>query len=166
MPEVDLHAVKEYLKTHLAHFTEPAQVRFREIQKQVKSQFGYGMFMPQLSALIREINPALSKPPRKKAGKKKPAGKPGRKAGRKPGPKPGRKPGRPAGTRRGPGRPRGTGNTAGQFLIRVGRKLWFARSRDHVQSIIDKMVAAGQSLGRLRIFSLSPVRVSTRITLE
>ena len=100
--------------------------------------------MPKLSQLINSVRPDLAKPARKKA-------KRGRKAGK-------RGPGRPPGVKRGAG--------AGAFLVKVGRKLSLAKSKDRVQAIIDKMVAAGQSLGRLRVFALSKVGVSTRVTIE
>ncbi len=34
------------------------------------------------------------------------------------------------------------------------------------QAVIDKMVAAGQKLGRLKVYALSRVGVATRVTLE
>ncbi|MBI2919619.1 MAG: hypothetical protein HYY18_00885 [Planctomycetes bacterium] len=143
--------IKDFISKHLENITEASKVRFREIQKLVKREFGQGMFMPSLSKMINSIRPDLAKPARKKAARR------GRKRG----------PGRPAGAgRRGPGRPRGSAGGAGGFLIKLGRRLSLAGSKDRVQAVIDKMVAAGQSLGRLKVYALSPVGVSTRVTLE
>ena len=143
--------IKDFLSKHLENITEASKVRFREIQKVVKREFGQGVFMPTLSKWINSIRPDLAKPSRRKAGRRGPKGKPGPKAGAR---------------RRGPGRPRKSAGGTGAYLIKVGRRLSLAGSKDRVQAIIDKMVAAGQSLGRLRVYALSQIGVSTRVTLE
>jgi len=162
MPETDKDTdlkIKDYITSHLSSITEAGKVKFREIQKAVKHQFGKGMFMPQLSSLIRSIRPDLAKPPRKAGKKKRGPGRP-KGSGRR------RGPGRPPGSgRRGPGRPP-KATASGMFLVKLGRKLSLAASRDRVQSLIDKMVAAGQSLGRLKVYALTKVGVSTRVTIE
>lgn len=145
---LDFDKVKDFLGKHLGSITEASKVKFREIQKAVKHEFGQGLFMPKLSELINSVRPDLAKPARKKAGKRRKAGKTGR----------------------GPGRPPGSGRKAsgagGAFLVKVGRKLSMARSKDRVQAIIDKMVAAGQSLGRLSVYALTKVGVATKVTIE
>jgi hypothetical protein len=144
--KLDLEKVKEFLSKHLAGITEAGKVKFRAIQKAVKSHFGKGMFMPQLSEVLRSVRPDLAKPARKKA----------RRRGRKPGPKPGRRGGRR------PGRPAGSS----AFLVQVGRKLQLAKSRDRVQAVIDNLVAAGKSIGRLKVFALTRIGVATKVMLE
>lgn len=174
--------IRDFLSTQLSSLAENSKLKFRELQKTVKEKFGKGLFMPQLAAMVRAIRPDLA-PGRKPAGrrgrppgsknKRGPGRPPGsgtkRGPGRPPGSKNKRGPGRPPGSRnkRGPGRPPGStvASTSGQYLIKVGRRLSFARSRDRVQALIDKMVSSGQSLGRLQIFQLSRVNVSTRVTL-
>ncbi len=145
---LDFDKVKDFLGKHLTSITEASKVKFREIQKAVKHEFGQGLFMPKLSELINSVRPDLAKPARKKSGKKRKAGKPGR------------RPGRP------PGSGRKAAASGGAFLVKVGRKLSLARSKDRVQAIIDKMVAAGQSLGRLKVYTLAPVGVATKVTIE
>jgi len=149
MPDdkLDMEKVKAFVTKELKDLTEPKHVKFRVLNKHIKSEFGTGMFIPQLSALVRSARPDLAKPARK-AGKRR---------GRKPGPKPGKKYARRVG--------RSVGSN-GEFLVKVGRKLSLAKSRDRVQALIDKMVAAGQSLGRLKVYALSLVGVQTRVTLE
>jgi hypothetical protein len=149
--------IRDFLSKHLSNIAEGAKVRFREIQKAVKSEFGKGMFMPELSAVIHSIRPDLAKKKRGKRGGWR-AG-----AGRPPGPR--RGPGRPKGSGRGPGRPRKAA-AGGTYLVKLGRKLSLAKSRDRVQAVIDKLVAAGQSLGRLKVYALSQVGVSTRVTID
>lgn len=147
---IDFDKVKDFLGKHLTNITEASKVKFREIQKAVKHEFGHGLFMPKLSELINSVRPDLAKPARRKAGRKK-AGRPGRPPGRR------------------PGRPPGSGRTAaagGSFLVKVGRKLSLAASKNRVQAIIDRMVAAGQSLGRLKVYALTPVGVATKVTIE
>ncbi|KAF0244393.1 MAG: hypothetical protein FD180_2576 [Planctomycetota bacterium] len=139
---LDFDKVKDFLGKHLTNISEASKVKFREIQKAVKHEFGQGLFMPKLSQLINSVRPDLAKPARKKAKRRRKAGK------------------------RGPGRPPGVKRGAGAFLVKVGRKLSLAKSKDRVQAIIDKMVAAGASLGRLKVFALSKVGVSTRVTIE
>jgi hypothetical protein len=141
---LDFDKVKDFLGKHLTNISEASKVKFREVQKAVKHEFGQGLFMPKLSELIKSVRPDLSKPARRKASR-------GRKAGK-------RGPGRPPGVR--------TSTGSGSFLIKVGRKLSLAKSKDKVQAIIDKMVAGGQSLGRLKVYALSRVGVSTRVTIE
>ena len=141
---LDFDKVKDFLGKHLKEISEASKVKFREVQKAVKHEFGQGLFMPKLSELINSVRPDLAKPKRKKAGRR--------------GRKPGRRPGRPPGSKR--------SAAGGAFLVKVGRKLSLAKSKDRVQAIIDKMVAAGKSLGRLRVFALSRIGVSTRVTIE
>ncbi|MCE9580933.1 MAG: hypothetical protein K8T20_00295 [Planctomycetes bacterium] len=145
---LDFDKIKDFLSRHLTGITEASKVKFREIQKAVKTEFGQGLFMPKLSELIQSVRPDLTKPKRKPAKRRKKAGKKGR----------------------GPGRPPGSGKkmkgSSGVFLVKVGRKLSLARSKDRVQAIIDKMVAGGQSLGRLKVYALSQVGVATRVTIE
>lgn len=143
---LDFDKVKDFLGKHLTNISEASKVKFREIQKAVKHEFGQGLFMPKLSELIKSVRPDLAKPARRKAGSRKAAGRPGR------------RPGRPPGSR-------SKAPAGGAFLVKVGRKLSLAASKDSVQSIIDKMVAAGQSLGRLKVYALTPVGVATKVTL-
>lgn len=158
--KLDMDKVKEFLTKQVKDITEPSQVKFRALNKQIKSEFGKSLFIPQLSATMRELRPDLAKPPRGTSGKRrgrKPGPKPGRKAGRKPGPKPGKKY-----AKRGV---RGTMSNR-EFLVILGRKMFLAKSRDRVQVVIDKLVAAGQGLGRLKVYALSPVGISTRVSLD
>lgn len=144
---LDFDKVKDFLGKHLTNISEASKVKFREIQKAVKHEFGQGLFMPKLSELIKSVRPDLAKPARRKGGRRKAAGKPGRR----------------------PGRPPGSGSKApsgGAFLVKVGRRLSLAASKNRVQSIIDRMVAAGQSLGRLKVYALTPVGVATKVTIE
>ena len=145
--KLDIGKVTDFLKSKLKDISDSTKVRFRELNKAISHEFGQGLFIPKLSSIVNSIRPDLSKPKRGKAGRK------GKRRGRRPG----RPPGRPAGARRA---------TGGAFLVKVGRKMSLARSKDRVQAIIDKMVAAGQSLGRLKVFALTQVGVSTRVTLE
>lgn len=145
--KLDLEKVKEFLTKQLKDVTEPGQVRFRPLNKDVKREFGTGLFIPQLSALVRAIRPDLAKPARRT----------GKRRGRKPGPKPGRRPGRPA-------KPLASGN--GAFLVQVGRTLHLVRSRDRVQAAVDKHIASGQSISRLKVYALSPVGIRTEVVLE
>jgi hypothetical protein len=143
--KLDMEKVKDFLGKQLKDVTEATKVKFRALNKALKSEFGSGLFIPRLSAVVRSLRPDLAKPA-KKAGTR-------RRRGAKPGPKPGRRPGRPAGG-------------SGAFLLKVGRKLSLVKSRDGVQSAIDKMVAAGQSLGRLKVYALSHVGITTKVTIE
>lgn len=145
--KLDTEKVNDFLTKHLKDVTEPKQVKFRAINKALKREFGKGLFIPQLSAVVRSLRPDLTKPTRQAAKRRR---------GAKPGPKPGRKYAK-----------RSDGKGAnGAFLVKIGRKLSLAKSRDRVQAVIDKMVAAGQSLGRLKVYALSPVGVTTRVSIE
>ena len=146
--KLDVDKAKEFVTKHLKDITDPAQVKFRSILKALKGEFGRGMFIPQLSAMVRSIRPDLTKPARKVARRRR---------GAKPGPKPGKKYAKRA------GRPAASN---GSFLVKFGRKLSLAGSRDRVQAAIDKLVAAGKSLGRLKVYALSPVGVTTKVTIE
>lgn len=145
---LDIDKVKSFLTKHLEKVTEPAKVKYRAINKAVKREFGKGLFVPQLSAMVRSIRPDLAKPA-KAAGK--------RRRGRKPGPKPGKKYGRRA------GRPVAS-NGAG-YMITVGRKSQTVRSHARLQAVVDQLVAGGASVGGLKIFRLVPVTVATRVEI-
>lgn len=84
--QLDLDKVKEFVGKQLKDLTEPNQVKFRVLNKEIKKEFGKSLFLPTLSEVVKSARPDLAKPARKTSFRR----------GRKPGPKPGRRPGRPA----------------------------------------------------------------------
>ena len=145
--KLDLDKVKSFLTKHLKGITESAKVKFRAINKALKREFGKGLFIPQLSAMVRSLRPDLTKPA-KQADK--------RRRGAKPGPKPGRKY-----AKRG-GRPAANGSA---YMITVGRKSQTVRSHARLQAVVDQLLAGGASVGKLKIFRLVPVTVATRVEI-
>ena len=143
--KLDMDNVKDFLTKQLKNVTESTKVKYRAINKAVRREFGKGLFVPQLSALVRSIRPDLAKPA-KAAVKRR---------GRKPGPKPG--------IRRG-GRPAASANGAA-YIITIGRKSQTVRSRARLEAVVDKLLAGGASVGKLKIFRLVPVTVATRVEI-
>ncbi len=143
--KLDLEKVKDFVTKQLKDLTEPKQVKFRALNKQIKREFGKSLFIPQLSDVVKSARPDLAKPARK-AGKRR---------GRKPGPKPGRRPGRPPGS---------AASADGTFLVKVGRKLKLVNSRERVQAAVDKHLSAGGSFSKLKIYSLH--MVTTKVVIE
>lgn len=143
--KLDMEKVKELLTRQLKDVMDPKRVKFRVLNREIKKEFGTGMFIPALSAAVKFVRPDLAKPARK-AGKRR---------GRKPGPKPG-------GVRRGPGRPPGR-PAGGGFLVKIGRSLTIVSSRDRLEAMLS---GDGSSFKRLRVFSLTPVRIRTKVVIE
>jgi hypothetical protein len=150
--KLDMEKVKELLTKQLKDVMDPKQVKFRVLNREIKKEFGTGMFIPALSAAVKFVRPDLAKPARKSGNRR------GRKAGPKSGRRgPGRPPGRPANT---------TVSSNGAFLVQIGRTLKLVRSRDRVQAAVDQHVGSGQSLSRLKVYTLRPVTITTQVVLE
>lgn len=144
--KLDMERVKSFLTKHLKGITESAKVKFRTINKAVKHEFGKGLFIPHLSAMVRSIRPDLAKPA-KAATKRR---------GRKPGPKPGAKYAKRAVA---PAL-NGTG-----YIVKVGRKSRTVRSHARLQAVVDQLLAGGASVGKLKVFRLVPVTLATRVEI-
>lgn len=144
--KLDLDKVKEFVGKQLKDLTEPNQVKFRVLNKEIKKEFGKSLFLPTLSEVVKSARPDLSKPARKTAARR----------GRKPGPKPGRRPGRPA---RIP-------SSSSAFLVQVGRSLRLVNSLQRVQATIDKHLNAGQSLSRMKVYELRKMELTTQVVLQ
>ncbi len=144
--QLDLDKVKEFVGKKLNDLTEPKQVKFRVLNKEIKKEFGKSLFLPTLSEVVKSARPDLAQPARKTAARH----------GRKPGPKPGRRPGRPA---------RVPSSGAG-LLVQVGRLLKLVNSLQRVQATIGKHLNAGQNLSRFRVFALRKMELRTQVVLQ
>ncbi|MCE9583134.1 MAG: hypothetical protein K8T20_11640 [Planctomycetes bacterium] len=144
--KLDMDKVKSFLTKHLKDITESAKVKFRAINKAVKKQFGKGLFVPQLSAVVRSIRPDLAKPAKTVVKRR----------GKKPGPKPGTKYAKRAVARESSG--------AG-YMITVGRNSRTVRSHARLQAVVDQLLAGGTSVGKLKVFRLVRVTVATRVEI-
>lgn len=134
--KLDLDKVKSFLTKHLKSFKDASTIKLRRVQKAVAKQFGQGLFMPKLSALVKSIRPDyVAKPTtaRKTAAK-----------------------------RRGPGRPAASVNGAA-YIVQLGRKSQTVRSHARLQAVVDQLLAGGASVGKLKVFRLVPVTVATRV---
>lgn len=144
--QLDLDKVKEFVGKQLKDLTEPKQVKFRVLNKEIKKEFGKSLFLPTLSEVVKSARPDLAKPARKPAARR----------GRKPGPKPVRRPGRPT-------RIPASSNT---YLVQVGRSLRLVKSLQRAQATIDKHLSAGQSLSHLKVYALRKMELTTQVVLQ
>lgn len=144
--KLDMDKVKSFLTKQLKGITESAKVKFRAINKSVKRQFGKGLFIPQLSAMVRSIRPDLAKPAKAVTKRR----------GRKPGPKPGTKYAK---------RAVAPAMDGAGYIVKVGRKSQAVRSHTRLQAVVDRLLAGGTSVGKLKVFRLVPVTVATRVEI-